>query len=87
MSKYIIVRTFCDKKDVADKIVNTLLEKKLVAGSQINEVYSKYWWNNEIEECVEYKLEFRSKMNLFDQNYHIQINMRKLQLEKQKTKM
>lgn len=67
MSKYIIVRTFCDKKDIADKIVNTLLEKRLVAGTQVNEVYSKYWWNNELEECVEYKLEFRSKMNLFDE--------------------
>ena len=67
MSKYIIVRTFCDKKEMADEIVNTLLEKKLVAGSQVNEVYSKYWWNNEIEECVEYKLEFRSKLNLFDE--------------------
>lgn len=66
-NKYIIVRTFCDKKEIADKIIDTLLEKKLVAGTQINEVYSKYWWNNEIEECTEYKIEFRSKMKFFDE--------------------
>ena len=67
MSKYIIVRTFCDKKDIADKIVNTLLEKKLVAGSQVNEVYAKYWWNNKLEECTEYKLEFRSIKKKFEE--------------------
>lgn len=66
MNKYIIVRTFCDKKEIADKIIDTLLEKRLVAGTQINEVYSKYWWNENIEECREYKLEFRTKMRLFD---------------------
>ena len=66
-NKYIIVRTFCDKKEIADKIIDTLLEKKLVAGTQINEVYSKYWWKGELESCTEYKLEFRSKMKYFDE--------------------
>ena len=66
MSKYIIVRTFCDKEKIADKIIDTLLEKRLVAGSQKEEIYSKYWWNGNIEECMEYKLEFRTKMRLFD---------------------
>ena len=67
MSKYIIVRTFCDKEEIANKIIDTLLEKRLVAGSQKEEIYSKYWWNNELEKCIEYKLEFRSKMNLFEE--------------------
>ncbi len=35
MNKYIIVRTFCNKREIADKIINNLLEKKLVAGIQI----------------------------------------------------
>lgn len=30
-------------------------------------VHSKYWWNNKIEACDEYKLEFRTKENLFDE--------------------
>ena len=67
MDKYIIVTTLCDKEEIANKIVNTLLEKQLVAGSQITKVHSKYWWNNQIEECDEYKLEFRTKSNLFKQ--------------------
>ena len=65
MDKYIIVITFCDKEEIANKIVNTLLKKKLVAGSQLSKAHSKYWWNNELEECDEYKLEFRTKESLF----------------------
>ena len=67
MNKYIIVTTLCDKEEIANKITNTLLEKKLVAGSQVSKVHSKYWWNNVLEECDEYKLEFRTKSNLFSE--------------------
>lgn len=43
------------------------MENKLAAGSQISKVHSKYWWNNKLEECDEYKLEFRTKENLLDE--------------------
>ena len=66
MDKYIIVTMLCDKKEIANKIINVLLEKKLVAGSQMAKVHSKYWWDNKLEECDEYKLEFRTKQSLFD---------------------
>ena len=65
MDEYIIVTTFCDKKEIANKIINRLLEKRLVASSQVSKVHSKYWWNNELEESDEYKLEFRTKESLF----------------------
>lgn len=65
MSEYIIVTTLCDKQEIADKIVNSLLELKLAAGSQVSKVRSKYWWNNEFEECEEFKIEFRTKRSLF----------------------
>ena len=67
MSKYIIITTLCNKEKIANKIVETLLSKKLVAGSQISKVHSKYWWKNQLEECYEYKIEFRSKEDLFDE--------------------
>ena len=57
MDKYIVVTTLCNNKDIANKIINTLLEKKLVAGAQLSTVYSKYWWNDKLEECEEYKIE------------------------------
>ena len=65
MDKYIIVTTLCDKKGTVNKIIDTLLEKRLVAGSQVIKVHSKYWWNNQLEESDEYKLEFRTKESKF----------------------
>ncbi len=65
MDKYIIVTTLCDKEEIANKIIDTLLEKRLVSGSHIMKVHSKYWWNNQLEESDEYKLEFRTKESKF----------------------
>jgi len=67
MSDYIIVRTFCDKREIADLIVDSLLNKKLVAGSQISEIDSKYWWGGVLECAREYKIEFRSRKDKFDE--------------------
>jgi len=67
MSDYIVVKTFCKDEVIANKIVDELLNKKLVSGSQISRIHSKYWWNNKICECDEFKLEFRSKKILFDE--------------------
>ena len=67
MDKYIVVITLCDKESIANQIIEKLLENKLVAGSQISKVHSKYWWNNKLEECDEYKLEFRTKESLLDE--------------------
>jgi len=67
MNKYIIVTTLCNKEKIANKITEILLEKRLVAGSQVSKVYSKYWWNNLLEECDEYKFEFRTKESLFNE--------------------
>ena len=65
MNKYIIVRTYCDDLENINKIVDELLEKKLVVGSQISEVHSKYWWNNYLEESKEYQVEFRTKLSKY----------------------
>ena len=58
---YYIVTTLCDKQEIADKISKTLMEKKLVAGSQISKVRSDYWWGGKIETKEEFKLEFRTR--------------------------
>ena len=67
MDKYIKVTTLCNKEEIANKIIDTLLEKKLIVGSQVTKVHSKYWWNNKLEECDEYKLEFRTKETIFNE--------------------
>lgn len=35
MDKYIIVTTLCNKEEIANKIIDTLLEKKLIVGSKV----------------------------------------------------
>lgn len=41
MEKYIVVVTLCDRVDIANKIIERLLEKKLVEGSQMTKINSK----------------------------------------------
>ena len=65
MSKYIIVRTYCDSLDISNQIISCLLEKRLVAGSQIVAITSEYWWNNEKRKKEEFQLSFRSRYDLF----------------------
>ena len=71
MNNYIICTTLCDKEDIAHKIIDKLLNDKLVSGIHLSKVYSKYWWSNKLEECDEYKIEFRTKLNLYDKIYNI----------------
>ena len=77
----LIVATLCNKKEIANKIIYTLLKKRLVAGSQLSKIFSKYWWNNELEECNEYKLEFGTKESLFSK---IENEIKKYMIMKQR---
>lgn len=63
---YCIVTTLCDKQEIADKISRTLMEKKLIAGSQIYKVKSDYWWEGKIETKEEFKLDFRTRLDKTD---------------------
>ena len=64
-NKYCIVSTICNKKEVARKIVDTLLEKKLAASCHTSNINSKYWWNGKIEEETEILIDIRTKKELF----------------------
>lgn len=63
LSIYFIVTTLCDKEEIANKISKTLMEQRLVAGSQIYKVKSDYWWGGKIESKEEFKLEFRTRID------------------------
>ena len=67
MDKYIIVTTLCDKKEIANKIQETLLSKRLISGCQISERESTYWWDGKIEKAHKYHLEMRTKESLFEE--------------------
>lgn len=61
LKDYRVLTTLCDNEEIAKNISRSLLEKHLVAGSQISKVKSEYWWKGKLETAEEYKLEFRTR--------------------------
>ena len=52
--EYCIITTACNKKEIADNIVETLLEKRLVCCCQVTNINSSYWWKGKIEREPEF---------------------------------
>lgn len=65
MTKYCIVTTTCDKLEIANKIINTLLEKRLVGCCQMSNIESSYWWEGEIVKEPEFFIQMKTKKELF----------------------
>ena len=66
-NKYIIITTVCNKKEIADKIIETLLEKRLVSCCQLMNISSSYWWKGKIEKEPELFIQMKTKKNLFNE--------------------
>ncbi len=69
MNKVINVVLICDNYNLAINIQNILLEKKLIAGSQMTEIKSKYWWNNELFKKIEYRINMKTVISLYKNIY------------------
>ena len=54
MSEYCMIETAFSNLDEAKKVIDRLLEEKLVASCQFLESSSKWNWKNELEESKEY---------------------------------
>ncbi len=67
MDKYCIITTTLNTIEDARKITKILLEKRLIACSQIEEIQSCYWWNKRIEDEKEYILTMKSKESLYNE--------------------
>lgn len=65
MDKYIMITTTFDNKDEAQKIINMLLEKRLVSCCQLSNITSSYHWKGKIENSNEYLLQMKSKKVLY----------------------
>ena len=66
MEKYIVITTLSDNLEIIKEISNYLLNNHLVVGCQISTVNSTYWWDNELVESTEYKLEMRTIENNYN---------------------
>jgi periplasmic divalent cation tolerance protein len=53
-NKYLLVITAAEKREDAERIINVLLNEKLVACAQTFRIKSFYWWNKKIQKSKEY---------------------------------
>jgi periplasmic divalent cation tolerance protein len=62
----IVVTTTFEDRQEAEKLVDILLQERLIACAQIGEpVSSAYWWNDEITRSSEYTVVMKSTSELF----------------------
>jgi len=65
MEKCIIITTLSNNLEIIKKIQNELLQNNLVAGCQVSNVDSTYWWEDKINEQKEYCLQMRTVERLY----------------------
>ncbi|MDL1965385.1 MAG: divalent-cation tolerance protein CutA [Candidatus Desulfofervidus auxilii] len=66
--EYIQIITTTDKKQNAEKIAKTLVEKRLAGCVQIlGPIVSTYWWKDNIETAEEWLCFIKSKRELYDE--------------------
>ncbi|NPA38706.1 MAG: divalent-cation tolerance protein CutA [Candidatus Nanohaloarchaeota archaeon] len=69
--KYYVVITTVDDEEIALKLTNLLLHKRLVACVNIiSNVTSKYWWKGQIEESKEFMLIMKTREELVEKVKH-----------------
>lgn len=65
MSEYYNIRTTIDDIEIANKIAQTLIEKRLVSSVQRHEVFSTWLWQEQNESQKEYILDMKTKKSLY----------------------
>jgi uncharacterized protein involved in tolerance to divalent cations len=61
MSKYLQAYISAEDKKQADKILNSLLDKKLVAGGLLLNAPARFWWKGEIADMNYYNISVFTK--------------------------
>lgn len=69
--KYCMIETAFDKLDEAKKVIDKLLNEKLVASCQMVESNSKWIWKKELEESKEYLVFMKTKKSLQEKVYEV----------------
>lgn len=65
---YILVMVTTPNREEAEKIVITLLEKKLIACANIlGPVSSRFWWQGKIDEADEYVVFMKTEKRFFEE--------------------
>jgi len=71
MNDYCMIEVAFGNLDETNKVINKLLEEKLVASCQLIESSSKWNWKNELEESKEYLVLMKTKKSLQEKIYAV----------------
>lgn len=67
MAKYCIIYTTYSDDKVGEKIIKSLLDKKLAACIQVSQVQSFYFWEGKVENENEKLLTIKTKSSLYQE--------------------
>ena len=65
LNKYITIATTFDSREEANKIIDQLLEKRLVACCQLSAIESSYQWQGKVEHTDEFLVQMKTKKSLY----------------------
>ena len=66
MKEYIQVFTTVEKREDADRIASSVVNKRVAACAQIlGPIHSTYWWKGKVEEAGEWLLMMKTRQDLF----------------------
>lgn len=71
MKDFCMIETAFDNKEELEKVVDVLLDNKLVASCQVIESNSTWNWNNKKESEKEYLLLMKTKKSLLNKIYEV----------------
>jgi periplasmic divalent cation tolerance protein len=64
--EYVQVFTTVEKREDADRIASTVVNRRLAACAQIlGPIHSTYWWKGKVEEAGEWLLMMKTRQDLF----------------------
>jgi periplasmic divalent cation tolerance protein len=66
MGQYSAVFTTTDTREEAQKLAGALVEHKLAACAQINEIESVYTWDGAVQHDAEFRILFKVKASQYD---------------------
>ena len=66
MNKYLQVICTFDSEEEANKVINKLLDERLVSCCQMNEITSTYHWNGNREHGQEFQVCMKTKEELYN---------------------
>lgn len=67
MTDYAIIHITTPDTESADKIINALLDRKLVACAQTSSIESHYVWDGKVNHRPEISISLKAKKNDFDE--------------------